>query len=1113
MSNVNEFRAYVRRLNDNLALGNATEHTHRSALKTLIESVRDGVTATNEPKRIECGAPDYAVTKDGPTPLTVGYIEAKDIGVDLEAIERDSRRSEPSTANGGQLRRYRNSLSNLVLTDYTEFRWYVDGELRLTARLSDLDISGNLAASKENIEETASLLSGFLDQSPEPVSNPQDLARRLARPTHMICDVVAEGFRKGHVSDSLRDLYIATREVLVPDLTTIDFADMFAQTLAYGLFAARVNHDEGTFSRSNAATRIPRTNPFVRRLFDMVGGAALEDEPFVTFVDDITQLLDNADMEAALSGFGQRSARQDPVMHFYETFLAEYDPEIRELRGVYYTPEPVVSYIVRSVDHILRESFDCPEGLADRGMTTYETVDQDGNVTRHQSHRVLVLDPACGSGTFLYAVIDHIRDYYRTSGNAGMWRGYAKDHLIKRLFGFELIMAAYAMAHLKLGMQLSAQDMPEEHRQNWAYDFDSDERIGVYLTNTLEQAERQTTDLFGPMRVITEEANAASDIKRDLPIMVVLGNPPYSGHSANDSRRADELTWIGKLIEDYKRVDGKPLGERNPKWIQDDYVKFIRFGQHRIQQTGAGVLAFITNNRYLDNPTFRGMRQKLMDTFTDMYLLDLHGNSRIKEHTPDGEVDENVFDIQQGVAIAVFVKEPRKSSPATVHHADLWGTRKAKYENLSKSDISTTDWNILQPESPRYLFKPWDREFGQEYLQWPSIKEIMPVNSVGVVTARDKLTIQHSSEEVMRVVKDFAQMTPEMARDEYGLPRDVEDWKVKWAQDDLNKSGLNEKLVTPILYRPFDNRYTYYTGESRGFICRPRSSVMRHMLDGDNLALSTTRSIEIQDGFQHIFVSRDITQHHTVSIKEVNYLYPLYKYPSKQEIKQGLYGRDYKEPNLSSEFTEPLKEGLGMEFTQEGQGDLYDTFGPEDVFHYIYAVFHSPTYRERYDQFLRADFPRVPPTGDVGLFRTLADLGGQLKDVHLLESGNLHQAQVSFPVAGDNVIERGHPKYCATGDTPLGEKSAVDQGRVYISKSTHRSGKQGQYFEGISEEVWEFRIGGYQPLDKWLRDRRGRTLSFYDLDHYRRIVAALAETIRLMEEVDEAILESGDLFS
>ena len=1083
MPSVSEFRTYAKSLNENLALGNATEHTHRSALKTLIESIRDGITATNEPKRIECGAPDYAVTKDGPTPLTVGYVEAKDIDVDLEAIEDDSRRSEPSTANGAQLRRYRNSLTNLVLTDYTEFRWYVDGERRSIARLAELDGSEKLVTNKISIEETALLLADFLQRSPEPVSSPQDLAKRLARPTHMIRDIVAEGLAKDSVSVSLSDFYGATRDVLVPDLTAVDFADMFAQTLAYGLFAARVNHEVGTFSRLNAANRIPRTNPFVRRIFDMIGGATLEDEPFVTFVDDIAQLLDNADMEAVLSGFGQRSVGQDPVMHFYETFLAEYDPKLREQRGVYYTPEPVVSYIVRSVDHILRERFDCPEGLADRSLTTYETFDQKGNVTQHESHRVLVLDPACGSGTFLYAVIDHIRDYYRASGNAGMWRGYVKDHLIKRLFGLELIMAAYAMSHLKLGMQLAAHDIPEEHRQDWAYGFDSDERLGVYLTNTLEQAERQTINLLGPMRIITEEANAASEIKRDLPIMVVLGNPPYSGHSANASRKDGKLTWIGELIEDYKQVDGKPLGEKNPKWLQDDYVKFIRFGQHRIEQTGAGILAFITNHSYLDNPTFRGMRQQLMETFTDIYLLDLHGNSRTKERAPDGSADENVFDIQQGVAISIFIRDSSKSSPAEVHHADLWGTRESKYERLYGSDISETDWNLLEPGSPSYMFKPWDTDLDEEYERWGKITEIMPTNSVGVVTGQDKVAIHWSADDMIQAARSLTKTLDE---------------------------ELSEQLVTPILYRPFDTRYTYY---SDGVITRPRRKVMRHMLAGENLALSTTRSIEIQSGFEHVFVSRNITQHHTVSLKEVNYLYPLYTYPSHQETVQSLYKPDDKLPNLSKEFIETVEETLGLRFIIVGHGDLHKTFGPEDVFHYIYAVFHSPAYRERYDQFLRVDFPRVPLTDDIELFRTLVDVGGQLKDVHLLESPTLNQTEVKFPVVGDNVVEKGYPKYYAPGDIPAGERSPVEQGRVYISKTAPSSGKQGQYFEGIPPDVWEFRIGGYQPLDKWLRDRRGRTLSFGDLDHYKRIAAALSETMRLMAEVDEAILESGDLFT
>ena len=718
----------------------------------------------------------------------------------------------------------------------------------------------------------------------------------------------------------------------------------------------------------------------------MVTGPTLDDEPFVSFVDDLTQLLGNADVEAILSSFGTRGARQDPILHFYEPFLAAYDPSMRERRGVYYTPEPVVSYIVRSVDWLLSERFNCSGGLADHSMTSYEYVDDEGKTEQRHSHRVLVLDPACGTGTFLYAVIDQIREYYRSSGNAGMWSGYVKEHLLKRLFGFELLMAPYAMSHLKLGMQLAAQDLPADSRPYWSYKFDSKERLGVFLTNSLEEAETQEKTLYGPLHALTEEANAATKVKRDLPIMVVLGNPPYSGHSANASRKEGKLTWIGKLIEDYKRVDGKPLGEKNPKWLQDDYVKFIRFGQRRIKQSGAGILAFITNNAYLDNPTFRGMRQQLMETFSDIYLLDLHGNAKKKERAPDGGPDQNVFDIQQGVSIALFIKEASRSGPAVVHHYDLWGTRESKYQTLAASDVSDTSWKKIEPSSPNYMFKPWNRELEKEYQVWPKITEIMPVNSVGVVTARDKLTIHPSRAAVNEVVRNFAHLPTETARDKYDLGKDAKDWNVKWAQDDLIGSGLSDELVTPILYRPFDKRYTYYTGESRGFICRPRQEVMRNLLEGPNLAMITTR--QTRDSWAAL-AADSIIAHKSLAAYDVNSLFPLYIYPSEQEVSSGLYRADDSQPNLDLGYTKDLESRLGLQFIEEGNCNLRETFGPEDIFYFMYAVFHSPTYRQRYDQFLRVDFPRVPIIDDVELFRALVGKGQQLTQLHLIAAGRL----------------------------------------------------------------------------------------------------------------------------
>ena len=1107
------FQDYINGLQTNLKLGNATEHTHRPVLKTLLESAGDKITATNEPKRIACGAPDFVVTKTTQNQLTIGYVEAKDIGYDLEQIERDSERATPSTTNGRQLKRYRASLPNLLLTNYTAFRWYVDGEQRMSACIAYVRSDGSLSRNKTAFSKFSQLLWEFLNRTPERIASPENLAQRMARLTHMIRGVIEESFRQGHVSQDVKDLFDATKRVLVPDLEEDAFADMFAQTLAYGLFAARVNHDAGPFRRQDAAHRIPPTNPFLRRFFSVVTGPNLDEEPFVSFVDDLTQLLGSADMEAILSDFGNRTVQQDPILHFYETFLAAYDPSLREQRGVYYTPEPVVSYIVRSVDWLLRQHFDCPTGLADHAMTSYEYVDHEGREAQKQSHRVLVLDPACGTGTFLYAVIDHIQDYYRRSGNAGMWNGYVKEHLLKRLFGFELLMAPYAMSHLKLGMQLAAQDLPVEDRQDWKYEFDNDERLNVFLSNSLEQAERQEMTLFGPfLRVITEEANAASEVKRDLPIMVVLGNPPYSGHSANASKKGGNLTWIGELIEDYKKVDGKPLGERNPKWLQDDYVKFIRFGQWRIGQSGAGILAFITNNAYLDNPTFRGMRQQLMDSFTDIYLLDLHGNAKKKERAPDGSPDQNVFDIQQGVAIALFVKEKGKNGPAVVHHADLWGAREDKYKSLAASDVSSTVWKTIEPASPHYMFKPWDRELEEEYQQWPKITEIMPVNSVGVVTARDKLTIHGSRAEVMEVVRDFANLPPETARERYSLGRDVRDWKVDLAQDDLIGSGMKSELVAPILYRPFDTRFTYYTGKTRGFICMPRPAVMRHMLRGENLGLIFMRQVALQDDYSHFGVSRAMVDNRAFySNKGIKSFAPLYIYASEETSISGLYASAKKQPNLASEFTQELERSLDLRFIGDGEGNLYETFGPEDAFHYIYAVFHSPTYRQRYDQFLRADFPRVPSIDDIELFRALVGLGRQLTQHHLMESPALNQTSVAFPVPGDNVIEKGYPKYVAPGDSLPGQDTALERGRVYISKDNSRSDKRGQYFEGVSPDVWEFRIGGYQPMEKWLKDRKGRALSFDDLNHYRRMAAVLSETRRLMQEIDTAIGDTGGL--
>src|SRR5579871_2185325 len=494
-------REYLGRVEQHYRAANATEHTYRVEFQQFLQACDAGIFVTNEPKRVKCGAPDYVIERNvgatGEQRLTVGYVEAKDVGFNLDVMERDAKLSEPKTREGRQLKRYLRALDNLVLTNYLEFRWYARGEKRLTGVLAAAR-DRRLVAEKDGARDVLALLGEFLAQRPEEIRRPQELAQRMARLAHMMRDIIIEAFEEREASEVLQDLYRSFKEVLLPELTAPEFADMFAQTLAYGLFAARYNHKgSAAFNRNEAAKEIPRTNPFLRRLFSTIAGPDLDDEPYAGFVDDLARTLAATDMEAVLADFGKHTRQEDPIVHFYETFLAQYDPRLRELRGVYYTPEPVVSYIVRSVDALLRQHFDCPDGLADTSTVTYAGTDVYGNARSVTSPRVLLLDPACGTGTFLYEVIEHIRARYRSTGNAGMWSGYVREHLLPRLFGFELLMAPYAMAHLKLGMQLAAIDLPPAERATWAYDFSSDERLGLYLTNTLEEAMKRSEIMFG----------------------------------------------------------------------------------------------------------------------------------------------------------------------------------------------------------------------------------------------------------------------------------------------------------------------------------------------------------------------------------------------------------------------------------------------------------------------------------------------------------------------------------------------------------------------------------------------------------------------------------------
>lgn len=1063
---------YIADLRKSLAHGDATEHTHRPALKSLLESLDKTITATNEPKRIACGAPDFIITRKN---VPLGHIETKDVGTPLDEIEKGK------GPHGEQFKRYRDGLPNWILTDYLDFRWYVAGERRpLSAQLGSYDSKKKkIQIRAEGEDELERLLEVFFKEPALTVESAKDLAARMAGMTRVVRDLITATFQHGSTKDQkqLQNWLTAFKEVLIPDLHESDFSDMFAQTLAYGLFAARVHslNSEKPFTREAAAFNLPRTNPFLRKLFAEIAGVDMPDT-FGWAVDDLVSLLNHADWSKVIKDFGKGQAKHDPVVHFYETFLNAYDPKMRELRGVYYTPEPVVSYIVRSTDLLLQKHFDKPRGLADE--------------------KTLILDPAVGTATFLFSVIQQIHS--RFAKQEGAWDGYVSDHLLNRVFGFELLMAPYAVAHLKLGMEL----------QETGYKFDSDQRLGIYLTNTLEEAAKKSERVFAQW--IADEADEAAEIKSNRPILVVLGNPPYSGHSANRSEikreltRGDtysvvrggpkrsqmsvvtktarkrmtvkELTFIGQLLRDYYFVDDLPLGEKNPKWLQNDYVKFIRFAQWRIERTGHGILGFITSNSYLDSPTFRGVRQSLMQSFSEIHLYDLHGNTKKPEVSPDGSKDENVFDIQEGVSIILAVKMPNKRGFANVYHADLWGLREHKYGVLNDTDVANTKWAQLHPTTPNYFFFPRTTDLLGEYETAWKLTDAMPLNVTGFQSHRDPFAIAFDRETIVQRVERLREEkdSNDELREAFQLT-DSNVWLAS-ARSKLRANAAWKNALREVLYRPFDRRWCHYGNATMD---RPRKELIDNMAGKENLALNVCRQTKAPR-WQHALVSNTPAPAVYVELKDGSNVFPLYLYPDPKQ--QTLHGAD-RQTNFCAEFIADISAKLKLEWTDNGAGDFKKTIGPEDVFAYTYAVFNAPSYQTRYAEFLKRDFPRLPLTSNPKLFAELAAKGRELIAIHLMQSSNLDAFITDFPIAGSNVVEK--------------VAYMPEHKRVWINAA--------QYFGGVPKSIWESLIGGYQVCHQWLADRQGRKLTYDEIQHWQRIVIAVKETSRLTAEIDEMI--------
>lgn len=908
-----------------------------------------------------------------------------------------------------------------------------------------------------------------------------ELAQELARLTRAIRDRAQAVMKAESAKGPLTKLYDAFKKALIHDLETDGFADTYAQTITYGLLTAAISRTEMSEGRhgtallaSDLAEMVPVTNPFLKEMlqtFLEAGGRKGGIDFDELGVQDVVELLrgEDTDLPAILRDFGNKTRGEDPVIHFYEHFLKAYNKELKVQRGVFYTPQPVVSYIVRSVHELLQTEFGLADGLADTttwgemlekhpGLKLPPLTDEPGEKRTISPDEpfVQILDPATGTATFLVEVIDVIhctlvgrwkQQRLSDAQQRAAWNDYVPKHLLPRLHAFELMMAPYAIAHMKIGLKLA----------ETGYRFGTEERARIYLTNALEPWVKQLP-LIG-FDALAHEAAAVNEIKRHKRFTVVIGNPPYAIGSENRSE------WILALLADYK----KGLNEKKLN-LDDDYIKFFRLGEHICAQSGAGILGVITNNSFLDGLVHRVMRGHLVQTYPRLEVVDLHGSTVRRERPLDGGADENVFDIQQGVSLTLASRVSTKAG-RKVRHGELWGKRSDKYRALTDSGPAALAKEALEPEAPYWFLEPkvFDEVIKDEYSAWPRVSDIFLVKDTGIQTKRDALTIQFDKHAMWEVVQFVATATPAKVIKHFGLQEDGRDWTAEWAINDVKKSGPSERNLKRINYRPFDLRWTYYTGKTKGFIAYPRVATQHHLTKCQNVALICTRQYAAHKHFV-VSCTRDLTE--MSSQPYASYvLHPLYL----AEAPDGLFANETNRPlNLAREFVEECKRRWGK-------------VSPEDIFNYAYAVLHSPGYRSRYAEFLKIDFPRLPLTGNLGLFRELARLGGELTTLHLLESPRLAKPITEF-IGGRN---------------PEVEKVSWSSDTVWVDKA------QTTGFRGVREEVWNFHIGGYQVCEKWLKDRKGRSLSKDDIAHYHKIVVALSETIRLMSEIDRVIDQHG----
>jgi len=1009
-----DFKTYIKEL-QSIPIDEITEHSKRFALETILRELASGCAAANtnkinvlhEPKRKDnYGSPDFKIYSEN---SIIGYVENKKITENLDKILKSE-----------QIKKYRELSQNLLITNYIEFVW-IKGEMiqrETLCYLSDIE-NKKFKLDTEKTEKVEKLLLNFFSQAPEKISLPKDLALALAVRCKNLKDFINDELTRQNEQNEqerLYDLYKAFKDNIFTELTISEFSDAFAQMLAYGLFLAGLNADTvktgHALSLHNAKYYIPSSFQLIKELINFLD--ELEKPEYKEtkwIIDETISIINNIqwfDLKQNLS-FNKKvkdneNIETDPYIYFYETFLATYDYNLRKSKGVYYTPPQVVNFIVRAIDEILINTFKLSNGFAER-------------------NKVTVLDFATGTGTFLLEVFKIILNNIPTESPEKR-KMIIKDHILQNLYGFEYLIAPYTIAHLKLSQFL---------KEN-GYEFQDKDRLQIYLTNTLEPVDKQIKVAFMPQ--LTKETQSAQEIK-DKPILVITGNPPYSGHSKNNG------TWIKSQINKYKFVDGAPLGERNSKWLNDDYVKFIRFAQDKMDKAEHGIVGIITNHSFLDNPTFRGMRQSLMNTFDQMYFIDLHGNAKKKEKTPEGNKDENVFDIEQGVAISILIK--KKGLKKGIYHTDFYGLRSEKYDLCLQNSLQTLDFNSLVPNTPNYFFVPKNNIFSEQYFNFYSVRDIFFHSNIGICSQRDSIAFQFSKEELLNILTDFKSKSVETIKKDYQLRKDGRDWKVSYAKENIEKTGIDEQYIKQINYRLFDKRWTFFTDKSKGFIAYPRYKTFKNLFIDNNFALVLSRQIATNE-FRHIFVS-DLPFDQCFNsnlTKEGNYAFPLYLETSDNLILNSIENIeiDYKNAEkkylqheklfknalklynnlktktktdeqifeeqqaafeeIKTEFeniknifnnrntiNNELKNKFVVNFTQKFKKFIKEKyikeFSPEQILGYIYAILHSETYRKKYSEFLKSDFPRILFTDSEKIFLKVSELGFELIQKHLLK--------------------------------------------------------------------------------------------------------------------------------